>query len=59
MESQYTSQWKKHFENRLSNGRMIQKLFGKTRLTNFFIGAIKSFPVLIRKMIKATHGKEF
>ncbi len=59
MERQYNSQWKKHFENRLSNGRMIQKLFGKSRMTNFFIGAIKHFPFLINKMIKATHGKEF
>lgn len=59
MESQYSSQWKKHFENRMSNGRMIQKLFGKERMTNFFIGAIKHFPFLINKMIKATHGKEF
>ncbi len=59
MERQYSSQWKKHFENRLSNGRMIQKLFGKERLTNFFIGAIKHFPFLINKMIKGTHGKEF
>lgn len=59
MEGQYSSQWKKHFENRLSNGRMIQKLFGKDRVTNFFIGAFKHFPFLINKMIKATHGKEF
>ncbi len=59
MERQYSSQWKKHFESRLSWGRMIQKLFGKSRMTNFFIGAIKHFPFLINKMIKATHGKEF
>ena len=59
MEKQYSSQWKKHFESRLSWGRMIQKLFGKSRMTNFFIGAIKHFPFLTNKMIKATHGKEF
>ncbi len=59
MERQYSSQWKKHFESRLSNGRMIQKLFGRARMTNVFIGAIKHFPFLIKKMIKATHGKEF
>ena len=59
MERQYGSEWKKHFENRLRTGRIIQKLFGKTRMSNFFIGAIKYFPSLITKMIKATHGKEF
>ncbi len=59
MERQYTSKWKRHFESRLNNGRMIQKLFGKEKLTNFFIAFIKHFPFLINKMIKATHGKEF
>lgn len=59
MEEQYRSQWKTHFESRLSNGRMIQKLFGKEKMTNFFIALIKHFPFLINKMIKATHGKEF
>ncbi len=59
MEKQYRSDWKKHFESRLSNGRMIQKLFGKEKMTNFFIALIKHFPFLINKMIKATHGKEF
>ncbi len=59
MERQYSSQWKKHFESRLSNGRMIQKLFGRACMTNVFIGAIKHFPFLIKKMIKVTHGKEF
>ncbi len=59
MEHEYIIEWKKNFESRLNTGRMIQKLFGKTRMTNFFIGAIKHFPFLINKMIKATHGKEF
>ncbi|MEP7231492.1 MAG: FAD-dependent monooxygenase [Ginsengibacter sp.] len=59
MEEQYSSQWKTHFESRLSNGRLIQKLFGKEKVTNFFIALIKHFPFLINKMIKATHGKEF
>ncbi len=59
MERQYSSQWKANFESRLNNGRTIQKLFGKIRMTNFFIGIVKHFPFLINKMIKATHGKEF
>ena len=59
MENQYAVKWKKHFESRLNTGRMIQKLFGKVQMTNLFISAVKHFPFLINKMIKATHGKEF
>ncbi|MEO8412530.1 MAG: FAD-dependent monooxygenase [Ginsengibacter sp.] len=59
MENDYARKWKKNFDNRLSNGRLIQKLFGKERMTNLFISAIKPFPFLINKMVKATHGKEF
>lgn len=59
MENQYAVLWKKHFESRLHAGRMIQKLFGKERMTNWFINTIKHFPFLINKMISVTHGKEF
>ena len=59
MESQFVFQWQKKFRVRLRNGRLIQKLFGKTKTTNLFIGLIKHFPSLIRRMIKVTHGNEF
>ena len=59
MEKMYERQWSKLFERRLRIGRIIQKLFGKDQLTNIFIYTIKHFPFLIRKLIKATHGKEF
>ena len=59
MEKQYAMEWQKVFERRLINGRIIQKLFGKILLTNVFIRIIKYFPFIIRRMIKATHGKEF
>jgi flavin-dependent dehydrogenase len=59
MEKQYVREWQKIFENRLRNGRIIQKLFGKTLLTNVFIRIIKYFPFIVRRMIKVTHGKEF
>ncbi len=59
MEKQYAAAWRKVFESRLRNGRIIQKLFGKTLLTNVFIRTIKYFPFIIKRMIKATHGKEF
>ena len=59
MEKQYAMEWQNAFKNRLRNGRIIQKLFGKILLTNVFIRIIKYFPFIIRRMIKATHGKEF
>ncbi|MDQ2720478.1 MAG: FAD-dependent monooxygenase [Bacteroidota bacterium] len=59
MESQYKRQWRFQFASRVRNGRMIQKFFGKEKLTNLFIRIIKHFPFVIHRMIKATHGKEF
>lgn len=59
MEIQYSRQWQKNFANRLRNGRIIQKLFGKERRTNLFIKTIKHFPFIVRRMIRMTHGKEF
>jgi len=59
MENRYATQWRQKFSARLRNGRMIQKLFGKVTLTNLFVKSIKHFPFLIRRMIRATHGREF
>ncbi len=59
MEKMYESEWHKAFGKRLIVGRFIQKLFGKERLTNIFIRTISHFPIVIRAMISATHGKEF
>lgn len=59
MEKQYERDWNMHFKRRLQSGRIIQKLFGKERGTNIFISVLKHFPFVVKKMIKATHGKEF
>ena len=59
MEQMYLKNWKSEFQRRLSTGRKIQKLFGKEKVTNLFISVIKHFPFIIRKIVKATHGKEF
>jgi len=59
METKYQKLWKKNFEKRLIAGRLIQKLFGKEKITNLVISALKPFPFLVKKMVKATHGKEF
>jgi flavin-dependent dehydrogenase len=59
MGSNYIKTWNKEFELRLRNGRMIQRFFGKEKLTNFFISIIKPFPVIINHLVKTTHGKTF
>jgi len=59
MEIQYVHQWQKQFEKRLRTGRALQKVFGKERLTNLFIRTVKHFPFVVRRLINATHGKEF
>jgi flavin-dependent dehydrogenase len=59
IEARYANEWKHLFEKRLRNGRFIQKFFGKENATNLFIRAIKPFPFIINKMIKATHGHGF
>lgn len=59
MELLYTKAWQKQFAGRLFTGRLIQSLFGKKWVTNFFIGAVKPLPFLIKWLIKQTHGKPF
>ena len=59
MEEDYGQEWKKHFEKRLRNGRLIQYFFGKERLTNLFFQTIKPFPFVVRQFIKSTHGNQF
>ncbi len=59
MELQYSELWMRQFSRRMNNGRLLQKFFGKEVMTNNFIGGIKHFPFLIKKLIKATHGNEF
>ena len=59
MENDYIKAWKRQFEKRLRNGRMIQRFFGKEKLTNLFISIVKPFPFIINHLVKATHGKTF
>ena len=59
MELAYSLKWKQQFAARLKTGRTIQRLFGKEKLTNVFISAIKPFPFIIRSLIRSTHGKPF
>ncbi|MEP7236742.1 MAG: NAD(P)/FAD-dependent oxidoreductase [Ferruginibacter sp.] len=59
MESGYVQEWKSLFGKRLRSGRWIQSMFGKVRVTNFFIGLMKRIPSLTNTLIKQTHGEPF
>ena len=59
MEHTYSRQWKQQFARRLRMGRRIQRLFGSNRLTNLMITLLRSFPALLKVIIRKTHGKPF
>lgn len=59
MELQYTQQWEKQFGRRLQAGRLIQRFFGSSSLSNFLITVVKPFPKFVAFLIGQTHGKPF
>ncbi len=59
LEKKYARQWKKNFATRLWFGRMIQRFFGKSAVTNRFVANMRMAPGLTRWLIKKTHGKPF
>ena len=59
MQRTYAADWNENFENRLRTGRMLQRLFNNTWLTTLMIRIGRSFPGLIRALIKKTHGRSF
>ena len=59
MEQEYVKKWDKLFADRLKMGRMLQRLFDSQWLTILMIRVGRSFPSLIRKLIKQTHGDPF
>ncbi|MET0394731.1 MAG: NAD(P)/FAD-dependent oxidoreductase, partial [Chitinophagaceae bacterium] len=59
MERQYASRWQQQFGSRLKAGRLIQRLFGHSWLVTLLITAARSFPQLIRFLVRQTHGRPF
>jgi len=59
MEKRYLELWKRNFEHRLRTGRIIQRFFGKSWVTNLFVQSFKLFPFLSAPLIKQTHGEPF
>ncbi|MBS1752260.1 MAG: NAD(P)/FAD-dependent oxidoreductase [Bacteroidetes bacterium] len=59
METEYQSEWDGRFKRRLAAGRIIQGLFGRGWVTNWFIRILHPFPKLVEKLIRQTHGEPF
>jgi flavin-dependent dehydrogenase len=59
LESEFEKQWKQQFASRIFVGRTIQRFFGNDRVTNLFLKIMQYFPMLSKKLIKATHGNPF
>jgi flavin-dependent dehydrogenase len=59
METQYTREWERHFSGRLVAGRIIQRFFGDTTLSNMLVRSVKPFPGMVRFLIRQTHGTPY
>jgi flavin-dependent dehydrogenase len=59
MEKEYTRAWNGEFSRRLYAGRLIQRFFGRSWLTNGFVALFRIFPRLSSFAIRQTHGKPF
>lgn len=59
LETTYTRQWQRQFARRLRTGRVLQRFFGSTRLSNAFVSLFKMFPALAKPVIHMTHGEPF
>jgi flavin-dependent dehydrogenase len=59
MEFKYEREWKNEFGSRLRNGRMLQRFFGSSLLSNGFVSFFRTFPFFASMVIRQTHGKSF
>lgn len=59
LESLYAEKWNKHFAMRLMAGKILQPLLVNSVLSNPAIFLLKHFPMLMNKIVMATHGKSF
>ena len=59
LEQDYTHRWEKQFALRLKSGRLIQKLFGSTFVSDMAVYTLNKFPSLTERLVKKTHGEVF
>jgi flavin-dependent dehydrogenase len=57
LEVAYEQQWKKAFANRMTTGRIIQRLLMQPTATKFGFKAAQMVPSLVPSIIKKTHGE--
>jgi flavin-dependent dehydrogenase len=57
LEKKYKQEWNANFKNRLAAGSILSKILKNENLTLFIIKLIVIFPILLKTIIKHTHGK--
>ncbi|MGB3075606.1 MAG: NAD(P)/FAD-dependent oxidoreductase [Chitinophagales bacterium] len=59
MEIQYAADWRREFSFRLKAGRFLQPLLVNSSLSKPAIALLKHFPIAVKQIVGATHGKSF
>ena len=57
LEKQYTESWNKEFKKRLKYGHFIAGVFRYRICSEFIMLFLKTFPFILPRIIKKTHGK--
>ncbi|NNK10433.1 MAG: NAD(P)/FAD-dependent oxidoreductase [Flavobacteriaceae bacterium] len=57
LEKEYTKTWKRTFGRRIKAGRYLQRLLLSEGITNNLFSLASSSPILLKKLIRQTHGK--
>jgi len=57
LENDYEKAWNSAFKQRLWMGRQLQSLLLNEKMSNLALKAVTTSPVLLRRLIKSTHGK--
>ena len=57
LENNYRLRWEKEFKMRLNSGRLIQKLFGNTVISDISVSTLNKFPGITQMLVKKTHGE--
>ncbi|RYY99775.1 MAG: FAD-dependent oxidoreductase [Chitinophagaceae bacterium] len=59
METAYERAWRQEFGARLWRGRLLQRFFGGSAVSNAFVGLFRTVPALAGPVIRSTHGDVF
>ncbi|MFV5693253.1 NAD(P)/FAD-dependent oxidoreductase [Flavobacterium sp. LT1R49] len=57
LEEKYSKEWSSNFSQRLKIGRFLSNLLQKQKLSSVLMRILITFPFLLPKIIKKTHGK--